>query len=204
MYKYVPPSAEALKQLKAELGFSADNMARLSGLHDGSQWTKYTLTSVKNNRSMGLHISFMLAARLSLSADNIAKILATMNTFGANAELAELTLNDRRYPMNAIPQIPMLPFSDEQLHKYEAARETVSMLIGMYSHEIMRLEDEGLQDEVDALWVKVHSLGDMRSDMRVRDSETMDKILAEQGAILKKLMKELKESMDKEELSSNT
>ncbi|MEA9996441.1 XRE family transcriptional regulator [Pseudomonas sp. AA4] len=85
---YAPPSAEDLARLKTALGFTSIQMADLAGLAKGSQWRKYTGRT--EDRTMGLHMHFYMAALLTLSDADLARIATTMREQGAAVELGPL------------------------------------------------------------------------------------------------------------------
>jgi transcriptional regulator with XRE-family HTH domain len=81
---YAPPSPEALKALKAELGLSSAQMAQLFGVADGRQWRKYT----GGDREISPQILFFAMARLELDEAVIERILDRMRRAGATIDLA--------------------------------------------------------------------------------------------------------------------
>ncbi|CAI8990281.1 Transcriptional regulator [Pseudomonas sp. IT-196MI5] len=85
---YGPPTAEDLARLKIELGFTSPQMADLAGLGKGSQWRKYTGRT--EDRVMGMHMHFYMAALLTLSEDELSRVVATMRAQGADVELGPL------------------------------------------------------------------------------------------------------------------
>ena len=85
---YGPPTAEELARLKIDLGFTSPQMADLAGLARGSQWRKYTGRT--EGRVMGLHMHFYMAALLTLSEDELSRIVATLRAPGADVELGPL------------------------------------------------------------------------------------------------------------------
>lgn len=85
---YAPPPAEALARLKNELGFTSPQMADLTGLAQGAQWRKYT--GGAEPRALGLHMHFYMAALLTLSDSELARVVATMRAQGAGVELGPL------------------------------------------------------------------------------------------------------------------
>jgi len=90
---YTPPSAEALAHLKHELGFTSPQMADLTGLAPGAQWRKYTGGVAP--RALGLHMHFYLAALLTLSEAELARVVATMRAQGAAVEEGPLPAGPR-------------------------------------------------------------------------------------------------------------
>jgi hypothetical protein len=82
--RYTPPSSAALARLKDDLGCTSDQMAALAGLAQGGQWRKYTGGTTP--RTLGLHMHFCMAALLTLSDAEVARVLATMREQGATVE----------------------------------------------------------------------------------------------------------------------
>ncbi|EAV3585610.1 XRE family transcriptional regulator [Salmonella enterica] len=78
---YTPPTPEDLNQLKEKLGYTGAQMADLAGVASNSQWRKYT--GGESPRAMSPHILFFMAAQLTLSEDDINKILDKMIEIGA-------------------------------------------------------------------------------------------------------------------------
>ncbi|MDN4515450.1 XRE family transcriptional regulator [Pseudomonas sp. 2,4-D] len=85
--QYTPPTAQDLARLKDDLNTTSQAMAELCGLAQGQQWRKYTGGSTP--RVMGMHMHFYMAAMLTLSDDELAKVLATMREHGAALQLAD-------------------------------------------------------------------------------------------------------------------
>ncbi|WP_149572517.1 helix-turn-helix domain-containing protein [Serratia nevei] len=79
--EYTPPTPEDLEQLKSELGYTGAQMADLAGVASNSQWRKYT--GGAEPRAMSPHILFFLAAQLSLSPQELDKIIGKMAAIGA-------------------------------------------------------------------------------------------------------------------------
>lgn len=79
--EYSPPSTDDLSRLKDELGYTGNQMADLAGVSSNSQWRKYT--GGESPRDMSPHILFFLAAQLSLSEEEINKVLKKMQEIGA-------------------------------------------------------------------------------------------------------------------------
>ncbi len=79
---YSPPTTEDLIKLKQELGFTGEQMADLAGVSGNNQWRKYT--GGKMPRVVSLHILFYIATQLTLSEDDLNRILAKMREIGAN------------------------------------------------------------------------------------------------------------------------
>ncbi|ECQ0553629.1 XRE family transcriptional regulator, partial [Salmonella enterica] len=78
---YTPPTPEDLNQLKETLGYTGAQMANLAGVASNSQWRKYT--GGESPRAMSPHILFFMAAQLTLSEDDINKIIDKMIEVGA-------------------------------------------------------------------------------------------------------------------------
>ncbi|EDN1779262.1 XRE family transcriptional regulator, partial [Salmonella enterica subsp. enterica serovar Newport] len=78
---YTPPTPEDLNQLKETLGYTGAQMADLAGVASNSQWRKYT--GGESPRAMSPHILFFMAAQLTLSEDDINKIIDKMIEIGA-------------------------------------------------------------------------------------------------------------------------
>ncbi|BAP44788.1 putative uncharacterized protein [Pseudomonas sp. StFLB209] len=85
---YAPPTAEDLARLKSALGFTSAQMADLAGLAKGSQWRKYTGRT--EDRVMGMHMHFYMAALLTLPAEMLAQIVEKMREDGADVDLGLL------------------------------------------------------------------------------------------------------------------
>ncbi|EPM1536848.1 TPA: helix-turn-helix domain-containing protein [Serratia marcescens] len=79
--EYTPPTPEDLEQLKSELGYTGTQMADLAGVASNSQWRKYT--GGAEPRAMSPHILFFMAAQLSLSPQELDKIIEKMASIGA-------------------------------------------------------------------------------------------------------------------------
>jgi hypothetical protein len=78
----MPPSPDDLDTLKGELSFTGNQMAELAGVASNSQWRKYT--GGESPRAMSPHILFYMAAQLSLSSDDLNKIIKKMKDIGAD------------------------------------------------------------------------------------------------------------------------
>ncbi len=85
--RYVPPTSDALARLKDDLGVTSQAMAEMTGLAQGQQWRKYTGGTAP--RAMGMHMHFYLAALLTLSDTELAKVIATMREHGAVVQPGE-------------------------------------------------------------------------------------------------------------------
>lgn len=81
-------TTEDLARLKIDLDFTSPKMADLAGLTKGSQWRKYTGRT--EGRVMGMHMHFYMAALLTLSEDELSRVVATMRAQGADVELGPL------------------------------------------------------------------------------------------------------------------
>ncbi|HHQ7236386.1 TPA: hypothetical protein ACSVAN_004428 [Salmonella enterica subsp. diarizonae] len=57
-------------------------MAELAGVANNNQWRKYT--GGEEPRTMNPHMLFFIAAQLSLSQDEIRKVLQKMHDIGAD------------------------------------------------------------------------------------------------------------------------
>jgi len=81
MIPYTPPTTDDLQRLKDSLGYTGEQMAELASVAAGSQWRKYT--GGAEPRSVSLHMLFLMAARLELKPDEIARVVARMQAMGA-------------------------------------------------------------------------------------------------------------------------
>jgi transcriptional regulator with XRE-family HTH domain len=81
---YVAPSTVDLNQLKNDLGMTGNQMADLVGVSSNSQWRKYT--GGENPRPMSPQMLFYLAAQLSLTDDELLKVVKKMQEIGAEIE----------------------------------------------------------------------------------------------------------------------
>ncbi|ADU69584.1 helix-turn-helix transcriptional regulator [Pantoea sp. At-9b] len=79
--QYSPPTTDDLIHLKDDLGYTGNQMADLVGVASNSQWRKYT--GGETPREMSPHILFFLAAQLTLSEDELSKVLHKMQEIGA-------------------------------------------------------------------------------------------------------------------------
>ena len=79
---YTPPSPEELTALKDSLGFTGNEMAELAGVASNSQWRKYT--GGESPRAMSPHILFFIAAQLTLSDDDLQRVVSKMREIGAS------------------------------------------------------------------------------------------------------------------------
>lgn len=87
MIEYTPPVATDLQDIKDSLGLTGQQMAELLSVAGGQQWRKYT--GGEKPRSLSLHALFFLAARLSLSNDELARVRSRMQQIGA--DVGEIT-----------------------------------------------------------------------------------------------------------------
>lgn len=78
---YVPPTPADLANLKDRLAMTSHDMARLTYLSCGNNWRRYT--SRASTRPLGALTHFYLAAQLTLSAEQLAQVYATMRSHGA-------------------------------------------------------------------------------------------------------------------------
>lgn len=81
---YTAPTTDDLVRLKEQLGFTGNQMADLAMLAGNSQWRKYTGGS--SPRSISPHMLFFIAAQLTLSDDELKKIIDKMIDIGAIIE----------------------------------------------------------------------------------------------------------------------
>ncbi|VWB98667.1 hypothetical protein BLA15816_04770 [Burkholderia lata] len=84
--KYTAPGTADLATLKHELNMTGRQMADLFWLGGDHQWRKYT--GGQTPRELSPHMAFVAAAKLSLSDEEFARVLAKMATFGAHVENA--------------------------------------------------------------------------------------------------------------------
>ncbi|WP_322073317.1 XRE family transcriptional regulator [Burkholderia cepacia] len=81
---YTPPGTQDLATLKHELNMTGKQMADLFWLGGDHQWRKYT--GGQAPRELSPHMAFVAAAKLTLTEDEFARVLAKMATFGAHIE----------------------------------------------------------------------------------------------------------------------
>ncbi|WP_261427206.1 XRE family transcriptional regulator [Serratia proteamaculans] len=91
--EYTPPTPDDLERLKSELGYTGNQMADLAGVASNSQWRKYT--GGAEPRAMSPHILFFMAAQLSLSEDELNRILVKMLSIGASIRPSQREDNDK-------------------------------------------------------------------------------------------------------------
>ena len=85
---YGPPSVGDLARLKDELKFTSAQMADLTGLAQGAQWRKYT--GGLQPRELSQHMHFYMAALLTLTDEELGKVIDCMKSQGADVELGPL------------------------------------------------------------------------------------------------------------------
>lgn len=84
MIKYTPPSTSDLATLKHELGYTGEEMAELASVAGGQQWRKYT--GGQQPRTLSIHMLFFIAARLSLTPEELERVAAKMREIGGDVE----------------------------------------------------------------------------------------------------------------------
>ncbi|PRP71521.1 transcriptional regulator [Chromobacterium amazonense] len=82
---YQAPCTEDLTKLKVELGYTGEQMAELVGLAGNNQWRKYT--GGTQPREMNFHMLFYLAAKMTLSDDQIINVLDKMQEIGSSFKI---------------------------------------------------------------------------------------------------------------------
>ena len=87
MIQYTAPSPDDLNALKAEIGFSGEQMAELASVAGGQQWRKYT--GGAEPRALNMHILFFMAARLVLSPEELERVAEKMRAVGADVGVIE-------------------------------------------------------------------------------------------------------------------
>ena len=87
MIQYTAPSPDDLNALKAEIGFSGEQMAELASVAGGQQWRKYT--GGAEPRALNMHILFFMAARLALSPEELERVAEKMRAVGADVGVIE-------------------------------------------------------------------------------------------------------------------
>ncbi|MDE1138209.1 MAG: XRE family transcriptional regulator [Paraburkholderia tropica] len=83
---YTPPSTRDLADLKQKLNMTGKQMADLFWLAGDHQWRKYT--GGQAPRELSPHMAFVAAAKLSLTEDELARVLGKMAEFGAHVAAA--------------------------------------------------------------------------------------------------------------------
>lgn len=84
---YTPPTTEDLQRLKARLGLNGKQMAALAGVAGDQQWRKYT--GGAEPRAMSAPMAFFMAAKLSLSPDEMQRVLDAAEALGAHIRLTD-------------------------------------------------------------------------------------------------------------------
>lgn len=82
--RYTPPSPQALRELRENLGLTQAEMAAYAALSCGQQWRKYT--GGARPHKMSYWMLYHLAARAVLSPEQHAAVLAEMQAIGAGLE----------------------------------------------------------------------------------------------------------------------
>lgn len=85
---YDPPSVGDLTRLKDDLKFTSTQMADLAGLAQGAQWRKYT--GGVQPRELSQHMHFYMAALLTLSDEELERVVDCMRAQGAEVQLGPL------------------------------------------------------------------------------------------------------------------
>ncbi|MFM0495579.1 MULTISPECIES: XRE family transcriptional regulator [Paraburkholderia] len=80
--RYRPPSTKDLADLKHHLNLTGKQMADLFWLAGDHQWRKYT--GGQTPRELSPHMAFVAGAKLSLTEEEFARVLAKMAEFGAH------------------------------------------------------------------------------------------------------------------------
>ncbi|WP_225547316.1 hypothetical protein [Chromobacterium violaceum] len=84
---YQAPSIEDLAKLKNDLGYTGEQMAELAGLAGNNQWRKYT--GGAQPREMGMHMLFFIAAKLTLTNEELERVFKKMRLIGAKLKESE-------------------------------------------------------------------------------------------------------------------
>lgn len=84
MITYTPPKTEDIQRLREELGYTSNQMAELASVAAGSQWRKYMGGAAP--RDLSLHMLFFIAARLTLSPDELRRVADKMSEIGAHVD----------------------------------------------------------------------------------------------------------------------
>lgn len=82
---YIPPSTADLEALKTRLNKTGNDMADIAGLSDGRQWRKYT--GGAKPREVSAQMLFFIAARLTLSGEQLEALYQQMREMGADLAL---------------------------------------------------------------------------------------------------------------------
>jgi len=102
---YQPPSAAQLQVLKNRLGYTGKQMAALACVGE-QHWRKYT--GGAQPKTMPYANLFHLAAQLTLTQEELARVYAAMREMGAHLEdTIDLSANA---PARARERDPTLPF----------------------------------------------------------------------------------------------
>lgn len=88
MIKYTPPTPTDLQHLKAQLGYTGEQMAALTSIAGGHQWRKYT--GGAQPRDVNLHMLFFVAARLTLSSAELRAVAGKMQEIGGDLDVEAL------------------------------------------------------------------------------------------------------------------
>lgn len=80
-----PPTVTQMKTWKEKLGYSGTQMARILGLKSARRWRDYA----DENKPQGIPPAnlFMASALITLSPEQIARVLETMREVGAAIDL---------------------------------------------------------------------------------------------------------------------
>lgn len=81
---YAPPTPQDLRDLKARLQFTGEQMADLFGLAGNNQWRKYT--SGDAPRPMSLPMLFLACALMDRSA-TVDEVFEKVRSIGATVEI---------------------------------------------------------------------------------------------------------------------
>ncbi|RMX06696.1 XRE family transcriptional regulator [Corticibacter populi] len=92
MISYTPPTAHDLQTLKNQLGYTGEQMAELVNVAGSQQWRKYT--GGEQPRSLSLHQLFFMAARMTLSTEELERVRAQMRALGA--EVSEIKKQEKK------------------------------------------------------------------------------------------------------------
>lgn len=84
MIPYTPPTTQDVQRVREELGYTSNQMAELASVAAGSQWRKYMGGAAP--RDVSLHMLFFIAARLTLSPDELRRVADKMNEIGAQVD----------------------------------------------------------------------------------------------------------------------
>ncbi|MEW8506997.1 MAG: hypothetical protein AB2598_09845 [Candidatus Thiodiazotropha sp.] len=84
MKNYEAPSVDNLRKLKDELGLTQSEMADFVGVAGGQQWRKYT--GGQSPRKMNFHMLFYIAAKLTLTEQEMEVVYKRIVELGAKYE----------------------------------------------------------------------------------------------------------------------